>query len=256
LRILLTNDDGIHAEGLAVLERIARQLSDDIWVVAPETDQSGLAHSLTLSEPLRLRKVDERHYALRGTPTDCVIMGVRRILPEPPDLVLSGVNSGANIADDVTYSGTVAGAIEGTLLGIRSIALSQEYEFEDGNRIVPWETAETCAPDLIRQLIKADMPKGVLLNVNFPNCAPDAVTGTRVTVQGKLSHEASIDERRDARGFPYFWLRFGRGKADVAADSDVAAIRADAISVTPLQLDLTAHKSRAALAEVLGAEAL
>ena len=127
MRILLTNDDGIHAEGLAALERIARTLSDDVWVVAPETDQSGFAHSLSLSEPLRLRKIGEKHFAVRGTPTDCVIMGVRKIMPEPPDLVLSGVNSGSNIADDVTYSGTVAGAMEGTLLGIRSIALSQAY---------------------------------------------------------------------------------------------------------------------------------
>lgn len=154
MRILLTNDDGIHAEGLAVLERIARQLSDDVWVVAPETDQSGLAHSLTLSEPLRLRKIDDRHFALRGTPTDCVIMGVRHVLPEAPDLILSGVNSGANMADDVTYSGTVAGAMEGTLLGVKAIALSQEYDYEDGRRILPWETAEAHAPGLSRSWLK------------------------------------------------------------------------------------------------------
>jgi 5'-nucleotidase len=117
MRILLTNDDGIHAEGLKVLERIARQLTDDVWIVAPETDQSGLAHSLTLSEPLRLRKVSDKHFAVRGTPTDCVIMGVREVMDGPPDLVLSGVNSGQNVAEDVSYSGTVAGAIEGTLLG-------------------------------------------------------------------------------------------------------------------------------------------
>ena len=114
MRILLTNDDGIHAEGLAVLERVARTLSDDVWIVAPETDQSGLAHSLTLSEPLRLRKIDEKRYALRGTPTDCVIMAIREILPEKPDLVLSGINAGGNVADDVTYSGTIAAAMEGT----------------------------------------------------------------------------------------------------------------------------------------------
>ena len=152
MRILLTNDDGIHAEGLAVLERIARTISDDVWVVAPETDQSGLAHSLTLSEPLRLRKIDERHFALRGTPTDCVIMGVREVLPEPPDLILSGVNSGQNVADDVTYSGTVAGAMEGTLLGIRSIAVSQAYNWNNG-RVVPWETCEELAPALLKKLI-------------------------------------------------------------------------------------------------------
>ena len=140
MRILLTNDDGIHAEGLAVLERIAAKLSDDVWMVAPETDQSGRAHSLSLSEPLRMRKIDDRRYALRGTPTDCVIMGVRNVLPEPPDLVLSGVNSGANMADDVTYSGTIAGAMEGTLLGIRSIALSQGYTVVEDGRFVRWET--------------------------------------------------------------------------------------------------------------------
>ena len=124
MRILCTNDDGIHAPGLQIVERIARSLSDDVWIVAPETDQSGLAHSLTLSEPLRLRKVSDKHFALRGTPTDCVIMGVRHLLPGRPDLVLSGVNAGTNMADDVTYSGTVACAIEATLLGIPAVAFS------------------------------------------------------------------------------------------------------------------------------------
>lgn len=256
MRILLTNDDGIHAEGLAVLERIARKLSDDVWVVAPETDQSGLAHSLTLSEPLRLRQIDERHFALRGTPTDCVIMGVRHVLPGAPDLILSGVNSGANMADDVTYSGTVAGAMEGTLLGVKAIALSQEYDYDDGRRVLPWETAETHAPELIKKLVEAGWPEGVLINLNFPNCAPDDVKGTRVTAQGKLSHDARLDERRDGRGFPYFWLQFGRTKAEVAWDSDVAAIKGDFISVTPLQLDLTAQKVRSDLSKALGVEAL
>lgn len=254
MRILLTNDDGIHAEGLAVLERIARTLSDDIWVVAPETDQSGLAHSLTLSEPLRLRKIDDRHFALRGTPTDCVIMGVRHVLPEAPDLILSGVNSGANAADDVTYSGTVAGAIEGTLLGIRAIALSQAAIRNEDGRVVPWETAEAAAPAVIKKLIEAGWPEGVLINVNFPSCTPEAVKGTRVTVQGKLSHEAYLDQRQDGRGFPYFWLRFGRGEAPVEADTDIAALRADYISVTPLQLDLTAHKVLGALSKAIGAD--
>src|SRR6476661_6665518 len=136
MRILLTNDDGIHAEGLAALERIARTISDDIWIVAPETDQSGLAHSLSLSEPLRLRRVADKHYALRGTPTDCVIMGIKEVLDTKPDLVLSGVNAGANMADDVTYSVTIAGAIEGTLQGVRSFALSQAYDFH-GSKVVP-----------------------------------------------------------------------------------------------------------------------
>lgn len=251
MRILLTNDDGIHAEGLAVLERIARSLSDDVWIIAPETDQSGLAHSLTLSEPLRLRRIDEKKFALRGTPTDCVIMGLREILDSPPDLVLSGINSGQNLADDVTYSGTVAGAMEGTLLGIRSIALSQAYSFNDGERTVPWEVAEHHAPALLEMLIGLDLPDGTFLNVNFPDCAPEAVTGAVATVQGRLVHGLSIDERRDGRGFPYYWLRFNRRPSDPVAGSDLRAVRDNAISVTPLKLDITDHAAGEQLAHAL-----
>jgi 5'-nucleotidase len=250
MRILLTNDDGIHAEGLAVLERIARTISDDVWVVAPETDQSGLAHSLTLSEPLRLRKIDERHFALRGTPTDCVIMGVREVLPEPPDLILSGVNSGQNVADDVTYSGTVAGAMEGTLLGIRSIALSQAYHWDNG-RVVPWETCEALAPALLKKLIGLRLPDGVFLNVNFPNCLASEVEGTLVTAQGKLAHGLFIEERQDGRGFPYYWLRFGRGAEEPAGGTDLHALRENRVSVTPLKLDFTAHETRQMLEKAL-----
>jgi 5'-nucleotidase len=251
MRILLTNDDGIHAEGLAALERIARTLSDDVWIVAPETDQSGLAHSLSLSEPLRLRKVADKHFALRGTPTDCVIMGVRQVMPEPPDLILSGVNSGGNIADDVTYSGTVAGAMEGTLLGIRSVALSQLYNYENNARVVPWETAEACAPDILKKLVALDVPKGVFFNINFPNCPPSDIQGVTVTAQGKLEHGLHIEERADGRGFPYYWLRFGRSSLEPAADSDIQAMRDNSISVTPLMMDLTAHSYRKQLEAAL-----
>lgn len=251
MRILLTNDDGIHAEGLQVLERIARTLSDDVWVVAPETDQSGFAHSLSLSEPLRMRKLDDRHFALRGTPTDCVIMGVRKVMPEPPDLVLSGVNSGGNVADDVTYSGTVAGAMEGTLVGIRSIALSQAYSFRDEDRFVPWHVAETLAPALLKKLVAMDLPAGAFLNVNFPNCEPEQVRGTKVTAQGKLLHGLWIDERRDGRNFPYYWLRFGRQPSEVREGTDLAAMRDNFVSVTPLQLDLTAHELKDRVAKGL-----
>ncbi|WP_429817060.1 5'/3'-nucleotidase SurE [Ensifer sp. B1-9] len=238
MRILLTNDDGIHAEGLAVLERVARTISDDVWVVAPEADQSGLAHSLTLSEPLRLRQITEKRFALRGTPTDCVIMAVRKVLDRKPDLVLSGVNIGANMADDVTYSGTVAGAIEGTLQGIRSIALSQAYHHAVG-KTVPWDVVETHATGLIRKLMAVDLPDGTLLNVNFPNCSADTVAGVEVTSQGKLDFGLSIDERTDGRGFPYFWLRFGERFGDFRAGTDIHALRENYISVTPLKLDLT-----------------
>ena len=252
MRILLTNDDGVHAEGLRCLERVARTLSDDVWVVAPEADQSGFAHSLSLSEPLRLRQLDDRHFAVRGTPTDCVIMGVKNILPEPPDLILSGVNSGSNVADDITYSGTVAGAMEGTLLGIRSIALSQAYRVREGvGRDVPWETTEAHAPALLGRLLAVDLPAGVFLNVNFPNAAPEDVEGVAVAAQGKLAYGMWVEERADGRGFPYYWLRFGRETTAPRAGTDLHALGSRKISVTPLKLDLTAHEVRDQLAKAL-----
>ncbi len=152
MQILLTNDDGIHAPGLAVLETIARELSDDVFVVAPESDQSGVAHSLSLSDPLRLREISPHHYAVKGTPTDCVIMGVHTIMADKrPDLVLSGVNRGQNVAEDVTYSGTIAGAMEGAMLGIASIALSQAYAGVHGRPLIEWDSAEKHAVPLIRK---------------------------------------------------------------------------------------------------------
>ncbi|MGB3646223.1 MAG: 5'/3'-nucleotidase SurE [Mesorhizobium sp.] len=251
MRILLTNDDGIHAEGLVVLERIACTLSDDVWVVAPETDQSGYAHSLSISEPLRLRKVADKKFAVRGTPTDCVIMGVKHVLPGAPDLILSGVNSGANVADDITYSGTVAGAMEGTLLGVRSIALSQAYRYDGDDRFVPYETTEALAPALMKKLVAMPLPKGVLLNVNFPNCAPGEVAGTVVATQGKMAHALWIDQRRDGRGFPYYWLCFGRDIGEARAGTDMHALGNRLVAVTPLHLDLTAHEVRDQLAKAL-----
>jgi len=251
MSILITNDDGIHAEGLVVMERIAQELGEEVYVVAPQTDQSGLAHSLTLSEPLRLRQIDDHHYALRGTPTDCVIMAVHHILPKPPSLILSGVNAGGNLADDVTYSGTVAGAMEGTLLGIRSIALSQEYTTDQNKRLIPWETAQSHAVEIIKKLGKVPFTPGVLLNVNFPACAPDEVKGVRVTRQGRLANDVDIDERFDGRGLPYFWMRFGRSKETSGADTDITACRNNEISVTPLQLDLTASYMHEAVSSAL-----
>ena len=239
MRILLTNDDGIHAEGLAVLERIARTFTEDVWVVAPETDQSGYAHSLTLSEPLRLRKIEPKRFALKGTPTDCVIMGVRELMDSPPDLVLSGMNSGQNVGDDITYSGTVAGAMEGSLLNIPSIALSQAYNFLDGQRTLHWETGERHAPAIIDKLIARPFPHKTLVNVNFPNCPPDEVEGVRITSQGAFTHGLYMEMRRDGRGFPYYWLRFGREEPVQREGADILAIREKFISVTPLKLDLT-----------------
>jgi len=250
MRILITNDDGINSPGVASLERIARSFTDDVWVVVPELDQSGLAHSLSLNDPLRLRKVSDRHYAVRGTPSDCVIMGVRLLLADgKPDLVLSGVNSGANMAEDVTYSGTVAGAIEGTLLGVRSIAVSQGYAYHDNERVVPWDTAETHGPDIIRKLIDFGFPDGVFYNLNFPNRAPDDVGGIAITNQGKLAHALHIDEGRDGRNLPYYWLVYRRSKIAALPGSDVDAVEKGMISITPLCVDMTAHNLRDPLSQ-------
>ena len=254
MRILITNDDGIHGPGLEVLERIAAQLSDDVYTVAPETDQSGVAHSMSLSDPLRLRQISERRFAVRGTPTDCVIMGVRNILKDKrPDIVLSGVNRGQNVAEDVTYSGTVAGAIEGTILGIPSFALSQAYGPLTGRFNPIWETAETHAPPLLRKLIAEPMPPGVLINLNFPDCNPDEVAGVAVTCQGVRSAELlDIDARIDGRGQPYYWIAFQRGPYTPGAGTDLQALVDRKISVTPLRLDLTDEPTMTRLAAVLG----
>jgi 5'-nucleotidase len=240
MRILVTNDDGIHAPGLAVLEAIAARLSDEVWVVAPETDQSGVSHSLSLNDPLRLRQIEARRYAVKGTPTDCVIMAIRHVMREArPDLVLSGVNRGQNVAEDVTYSGTIAAAMEGTLLGVPSIALSQAYG-PGGLGGVHWDCAEHHAPGVITKLLSNGIPAGIVVNINFPNCTPDEVAGVAVSVQGRRNQELlGIDPRHDGRGNPYFWIAFERGSYDVHPGTDIAALAERRISVTPLRLDLT-----------------
>ena len=245
MRILITNDDGIDAPGLHALREIAGQLSDDVWVVAPETNQSGASHSLSLHEPLRLRRIDERAFAVRGTPTDSVIMGVRHVLKDKlPDLVLSGINRGANIAEDVTYSGTIAGAFEGTILGIRSVALSQAFGLS-GAKSVRWQTALAHAPGLLRKLLAAEWLPSCVMNINFPDREPDEVAGTLVTVQGRRDPGLlQIDERHDTWGNPYYWLAFERRRSSAAEGTDLAAVYAGYISVTPLFLDLTYQAMR------------
>jgi 5'-nucleotidase len=253
MRILLTNDDGIHAPGLAALERIAKAFSDDLWVVAPETDQSGVAHSLSLNDPLRLRHIGEQRFACKGTPTDCVIMGVRSVLTDlRPDLVLSGVNRGQNVAEDVTYSGTIAAAMEGTILGVPSIALSQAYG-RSGRKTIFWETAEAHAARIIRKILDEGVPKDVLVNVNFPDCPPDDVAGIAVTVQGKRDSELlRLEQRIDGRGNPYYWLVTARATFVPGHGTDLAALAANKISVTPLRLDLTDEPTVTRYADAFG----
>ncbi len=254
MRILVTNDDGIHAPGLEACARIAAALSDDVWVVAPETDQSGVAHSLSLNDPLRLRKVAAQRYAVKGTPTDCVIMAVRHVLIDnPPDLILSGVNRGQNIAEDVSYSGTVAGAIEGTILGIPSIALSQAFGPQTRDN-PSYQTAETHGSDVIRTLLAEGIPAGVLINVNFPDRAPDQVAGIAVTAQGRRDQKLMrIDPRKDGRGNDYFWIAFERRSADTVPGSDLRALDEGRISVTPLRVEQTDEPMMTRLAQVFEA---
>jgi 5'-nucleotidase len=239
MRILVTNDDGIHAEGLEICAGIARELSDDVWVVAPETDQSGVAHSLSLNDPLRLREVGDKRFAVKGTPTDCVIMAIRHILDAKPALVLSGVNRGQNAAEDVTYSGTVAGAMEGTILGVPSIALSQAYG-PAGRNAIHWTCGATHGPGIVRKILEAGIDPGILVNVNFPDCAPDGVQGIAVSAQGRRPGEfLKIDPRADGRGNPYFWVGFQREKFDLGHGTDLLALQQKKIAVTPLRLDMT-----------------
>jgi 5'-nucleotidase len=253
MRILLTNDDGIHAHGLEVMEKIARQLSDDVWVVAPESDQSGVSHSLSLNDPLRLRELGPRHFAVKGTPTDCVIMAARHILPDgKPDLLLSGVNRGRNAAEDVTYSGTVAGAIEGTVLGIPSFALSQAFTYQ--SRYDPhWATALKFGPDLIHRMLAEGLPHDVLINVNFPDCAPEEVKGVAVCSQGKRPQELlRIEPRFDGRGNPYYWIAYERARDQALRDgTDLSALADNRIAVTPLRLNMTDEPFMTRLAAIL-----
>lgn len=242
MRILVTNDDGISAPGIDVLQTIARTISDDVWVVAPETDQSGVSRSITLHEPLRLREVSNQVFAVKGTPADCVIMGTRHILGDTlPDLVLSGVNRGQNLSDDVHYSGTVAGAMEGAMLGIPSLAFSLTIHSATPNSII-WDMPLTHGKGVIETLLEAGWDKNVVLNINFPDCQPDELKGTVLTTQGRRSHgQLAMDERHDTWGRPYYWFGFAPRRKTSEEGSDTWAVHNDMISITPLKADMTDH---------------
>jgi 5'-nucleotidase len=257
MRILCTNDDGIHATGLAILEKIAGTLSDDVWVIAPELEQSGASRALTLSDPIRVRPAGQRRFAVSGTPTDCVLLGVEHLMEGvAPDLVLSGVNRGQNIAEDVTFSGTIAGAMQGMQLGIPAIALSQARGFRGEEAKIPWETAETYGPGVVGQLLRHGWPKDVLININFPDLPPDQVKEVEVTRQGRRDHHiVYADKRTDPRGGTYYWLGFHGKLSDPPEGTDLKAIYSGRISVTPLHVDLTHMPTAHDLKGVLGGAA-
>lgn len=247
MRILLTNDDGIHAPGFAVLEAIARELSDDVWVCAPAEEQSGVGHSLTLHQPVRLHEHGERRYAVSGTPTDSVNLALRKLFTEhAPDLILSGVNNGENLGDDVTYSGTVSAAMEGALAGIPAVALSQAMRGQGHG----FAAAKAWAAKVITPLMSARLPRRTVVNVNFPALAADDVRGIRVVRQGFHDYErGSLVEGIDPRGRPYFWFGLHDVEHTLDHGTDLEAVNDGFIAVTPLQLDLTHHASLGILAE-------
>jgi len=237
-RILLCNDDGIHAHGLKVLERIARSLSKDVWVFAPETEQSGASHSLSLHRPIRCRPVGRRRFAVEGSPTDSVLIAITEFLKDkPPDLVLSGVNRGANLGEDVTYSGTVAGAMEAAILGVPAIALSQQIAPE---KAVHWDAALEHAGEVVRRLVSAPWQRDVFFNVNFPNRPATAVTGVRVVPQGRRSSSYELLKVPDPRRRGYYLIGAAqRGDLIGRGASDWSEIERGAVTVTPLHVDLT-----------------
>ncbi len=248
-RILITNDDGINAPGLRSLEKIAGYISDDVWVVAPEHNNSGAGHSLTLRRPLRIRRVAERRYAVDGTPTDCVLLALQHIIADQPvDLVLSGVNHGGNMAEDFTYSGTIAAAMEATLFKVRAIAMSQVFKHGEPIR---WATAEAYGPNLVQRLSRMSWAEDMLVNVNFPDCEPDEVQGFRVTAQGKRKLGDDLVERLDPRGEPYIWIGALREDPQRGEGTDLAAVHDRYVSVTPIHMDMTHRPSFAQLANAL-----
>ncbi|WP_120076961.1 5'/3'-nucleotidase SurE [Aurantiacibacter odishensis] len=247
MRILLTNDDGIHAPGLTVLEDIASQLSDDVWICAPAEEQSGAGHSLTLHHPVRLREHGEKRFSVTGTPTDSVNLALRKLFADrKPDLVLSGVNAGENLGDDITYSGTISAAMEAALAGIPAIGLSQAYrETRNG-----FDAARQWGAKVLGPLIDVQMAKRTLVNVNFPALAASEVKGIRVVRQGFHDYErGSLVEGTDPRGRKYYW--FGLQDAEHTLDhgTDLEAVEDGFIAVTPLQLDLTHHSAISNLAD-------
>ena len=249
-RVLLTNDDGIEAPGLEVLELVAAGLAREVWVVAPEHDQSGTSHSLSLHAPLRVSRRGERRFAVMGTPGDCVVMGLRHLMQaSPPDMVLSGVNRGANLGVETVFSGTVGAAMTGMLLGVPSIALSQAFSDRSA---VPWATARSLAPEVLRRLAGLDWTGRACLNVNFPDRPAEQAGPLTLTRQGVgLLEGVDVVSRADPRTLTYHWLQLRRGRTQDAAGSETAALAAGHVSVTPLRFERTDDDTFARMAKLL-----
>lgn len=238
--ILVTNDDGISSPGIKVLAKALKNVGE-VYVVAPETEQSAVAHALTLHRPLKFEKAGSKTYYINGTPTDCIIAGVNKILPSRPDMIVSGINNGGNLGDDITYSGTVAAAIEGTLLGVPSIAVSLVKENLNGagyrSSASEYRIAADFAAELAKRVLERGLPDDTLLNVNVPD--DKKINGVKFTKQGKRVYDNSIQELADPRGREYYWIGGGTPQWEAGGDTDFEAIRNGYISVTPVHLNLT-----------------
>ena len=240
MRILLTNDDGIFAPGILALYKELKKTAD-AWIVAPENEQSAVGHAITISDPLRVKEVEKDGeflgYAVGGTPADCVKIGIGQILPQKPDLVISGINLGLNTGDCVIYSGTVSAATEGTIMGIPSIAVSL------GTFTNPdFSTAARFTAHLARIVEQQGLPKGILLNVNVPAVDPSHIKGVAITRQGRFTFRDAFVKRQDPRGRTYYWLEYEELKVEENGNTDLIAVRQNKISITPLQHDLTDYK--------------
>lgn len=249
-RVLLCNDDGMRAPGLLLLERIVRDLAAEVWVVAPEREQSATGHALTIHSPLRLYEHGPRRIGVDGTPTDAVLLALRHIMVDsPPDLVISGINRGGNIGGDVTYSGTVGAAIEAALCGVPAIALSQNTT---PGAEAKWQTAEAFAAEVLRTIVGLDWPADVVINVNFPDVMPADVRGVQAARLGFRKPGGEIVSGRDPADKPYLWISTRREVRAVEPGTDVHAAEEGWIAVTPLALDLTCAATLASLREALG----
>ena len=240
-RILVSNDDSIHADGIKVLEEIVTCISPNVWVVAPETQQSAAGHSLTIHSPLRIKEYDKRHYSVYGTPTDSVLAGAQKVMKDfRPHLIVSGINHGQNTADDVTYSGTIAAAIEATLMGIPAIAFSQDYE--EGVKKADWTIAREYLPRILKAFEGKAWEDNVLMSVNFPAPKTGVTPEIRVVPQG---HYSMADQEMvncvDPRGKPYFWIGPPPRRDELNQDVDIGSLKAGHVTVTPLSLNLTHH---------------
>jgi 5'-nucleotidase len=250
-RILLTNDDGIDAPGLGVLETIAGELGREIWIVAPEHDQSGVSHAISLHHPIRVTERGPRRYAVTGTPGDCAVMGACRLMAAGrPQLLLCGVNRGANLGVETVFSGTVGGAMTGVMLGIPSIALSQSWTNRDRIR---WDTAATLGAGVVRRLLAVGWGAGTCLSVNFPDLPPGQAGPLTLARQSfGLLHGIDVLARADPRGLTYYWVDFRHHRHEPGPDSDVEALAAGNIVVTPLRCDRTDDAAYAGLERALG----